>query len=39
MYVCMYVCISLSNTDKFCLYNLFKILSGLLIRILVSGWN
>ena len=25
--------------DKFCLYNLFKILSSFLISVLVSGWS
>ena len=37
VYVYMYV--SLNNKDKFCLYNLFKILSSFLISVLVSGWN
>ena len=35
----MCVCVSLNNKDKFCLYNLFKILSSFLISVLVSGWN
>ena len=46
--VCVYVCVgsgrsfkhvSSNNKDKFCLYNLFKILSSFLISVLVSGWN
>ena len=39
VYVYMCVCVSLNNKDKFCLYNLFKILSSFLISVLVSGWN
>ena len=31
--------VSLDYKDKFCLYNLFKILSSFLISVLVSGWN
>ena len=48
MCVCVCVCVwlgsshsfkhvSLNNKDKFCLYNLFKILSSFLISVLVSG--
>ena len=29
--------VSLDNKDKFCLYNLFKVLSSFLISVLVSG--
>ena len=35
----IYIYVSLNNKDKFCLYNLFKILSSFLISVLVSGWN
>ena len=31
--------VSLNNKDKFCLYNLFKILSSFLVSVLVSGRN
>ena len=46
--VCVCVCVgssrsfkhvSLNNEGKFCLYNLFKILSSFLKSDLVSGWN
>ena len=37
LYIYKYV--SLNNKDKFCLYNLFKILPSFLISVLVSGWN
>ena len=45
MCVCVCVCVwlfkhvSLNNNHKFCLYNLFKILSIFQIKVLVSGWN
>ena len=46
MYVCVWLGssrlfkhVSLNNKDKFCLYNLFKILSSFLMSVLVSGWN
>ena len=32
------VCVSLNSKDKFCLYDLIKILSSFLISVLVSGW-
>ena len=35
----IYIYVSLNNKDKFCLYNLFKILSSFLISVLVSSWN
>ena len=31
--------VSLNSKDKFCLYNLFEILSSFPISVLVSGWN
>ena len=46
LYIYIYICfikqfnhVSLNNKDKFCLYNLFKILSSFLISVFVSGWN
>ena len=48
IYICMYTYVhlyilykyvSLTDKDKFCLYNLFKILLSFLISVLVSGWN
>ena len=37
--VCSFKQVSLNNIDKFCFYNLFKILSSFLISVLLSGWN
>ena len=31
--------VSFNKKDKFCLYDLFKILSSFLISVLVSGWD
>ena len=36
---CSFKHVSLNDKDKFCLYNLLKILSSFLISILVSDWN
>ena len=36
---CSFKHVSLNSKDKFCLYNLFKILSSFRISVLVSGWN
>ena len=39
-YIYIYIYIhSSNNEDKFCLYNLFKILSSFFIIVLVLGWN
>ena len=38
-YVHIFKHVSLNNKDKFCLYNLFKILSSFLISVLLSSWN
>ena len=45
IYTCVCVCVcafkhvSFNNKDKFCLYNLFNILSSFLISVLVSSWR
>ena len=39
IYIYIYIYVSLNNKDRFCLYNLSKILSYFLISVLVSGCN